>query len=151
VKFENLDDALGRLVRELENSKKDYPLYAMDFAKKLFEDRIFTFRGAEDVTGAKLPSYTPYYKKKKKKRATTWDLHGTGDLRDSIQIDNIKPGRHVQLMFNDNDEIEKANKIEQRTGQTIFEISKKEEKVILKYVADEMLRDIRRIIKESFK
>ena len=151
MRFKNLDDSLGRLVKKLENSKKDYPLYAMNFAKKLFEDRIFTFRGAEDITGAKLPSYNPGYKKKKGKRASTWDLQDTGDLRDSIQIDNIKPGKHIQLMFNDNDELEKADKIEERTGQTIFEISDKEKKAILKYVADEMLRDIRKIIKESFK
>ena len=95
TKFENLDDALNRLVRNIENSPKDYTLYATNEAERLLKKRIFNVSGAKDITGAIVHSgysegYLKYNKWGKKKVASNWDLHASGDLEHSIKVSTVK-------------------------------------------------------------
>lgn len=150
MKFENLDDALRRLAEKIEKSPKDYTFLATEFAEGIFKARVFGY-GAKDINGATLPTYSRQYAEQKGKRASTWDLQDSLALRDSIQIDRKQKGKRTVLMFNDDEQIKKAEGLEKRSGQTIFEISPKERQQILDDIKKEMLRDIKKIIKESFK
>ena len=150
IKINELDDVLNRIIYKLENSKKDYTLLATEFAEGIFKARVFGY-GAKDINGAALPVYSKKYAADKGKRASTWDLQDSLALRESIQIDTKQKGKRTVLMFNDDKQIKKADGLEKRSGQTIFEISPKERQQILDDIKREMLTDIRKIINESFK
>lgn len=155
TKFDKLDDALKRLVRNIENSPKDYTLLATKYAEGIFKQRVFNASGAKDINGAIVAQYSEGYRKYnkwgKKKTTSNWDLHAEGDLRDNIKVVTTTPKKKTVLMFTSEKEIKKANGLEERSGKTIFEISKKEREEILNYIAKTMLRDIKKIVKESFK
>lgn len=156
IKFENLDDALNRLVRNIENSKKDYTLLATKEAERLLKERVFNVNGAKDIGGSIVhagysPGYLKYNQWGKKKVAHNWDLHASGDLKDSIVVSTISAKKHTVLMFDNNKEQEIAGYIEDNSDKIIFKMSDKEKKQILKYVANEMIRDVRKIIEKSFK
>ena len=150
MRFENLDDALEKLLRNLSNFKKDYTKEAAEYAKLVFDARLFSVSGAEDVTGAKLPRYSPGYARKKGKRASTWDLQDSGSLMGSIRAVAKGKNKRAVLMIV-GDQLDKMEGLEKRSGKTIFEISEKERKEIIDYITKEILRDIRKIIKESFR
>jgi len=150
VRFENLDDALEGLLRDLSRFKVDYTFEAAKKAEEIFKSRLFTVGGAEDVTGSKLPSYSAGYAKKKKKRASTWDLQDSGDLMRSIRsVAKGKNKRAVLMIVGD--QLDKMESLEKRSGKTIFEISEKERKEITDYITKEILRDIKKIIEKKFK
>ena len=156
IKFENLDDALNRLIRNIENSKKDYTLLATKEAERLLKARVFNVNGAKDISGSIVHSgysegYLKYNYWGKKKVAHNWDLHASGDLKDSIRVSTVSARKHTVLMFDNEREREIAGYIEDNSDKIIFKMSEKEKKQILKYVADEMIRDVRKIIKESFR
>jgi len=150
MRFENLDDALEKLLRNLSNFKVDYTFEAAKKAEEIFKSRLFTVGGAEDVTGAKLPRYSPGYARKKGKRASTWDLQDSGSLMGSIRAVAKGKNKRAVLMIV-GDQLDKMEGLEKRSGKTIFEISEKERKEIIDYITKEILRDIRKIIKESFR
>lgn len=150
ISFDRLDDALERLANRIENMPKDYTYEGVKYAEKVFKERVFGF-GSKDVTGNKLPTYTPYYAKKKKKSSSTWDLQDSLSLRSSIRPIAKGKNKNAVLQVVDDDQLIIMDSLEQRSGKTIFEISPKESKEIKDYVTREILRDIKKAIKESFK
>ena len=152
TKFSQLDESLARLVKKIEGGPKDYTLLATKYAEGIFKQRVFNVGGAKDINGSIVHSgYSPAYKKKMNKRSNNWDLHATGDLRDSIKVVTKSPKKKTVLEFVDDDQIKKADGLEDKSGKVIFEMSKKETDETLKYITKVMLQDIRKIVQESFK
>ena len=153
IPLSHLDPSLERLAKKIEQSKKDYVLFAIKQAEGIFKDRLFNDQGGRSKDGSLLPEYSKQYKTKnkygKRKTATHWDLVATGDLMGDIKP-NVKKDT-ATLEFSDQDEINKANDLEKRSGKTIFEFSKTEMREVIDETVKQVRKDINKIVKESFK
>ena len=153
IPISRLDNSLERVIQKIIKEPKDWVKYAMNEAYVIFMDRIFTNQGGRAKDGSLLPTYSQKYLEKnvygKRKVATHWDLIASGDLMGSVK-ENLKKDT-ATLEFNDADEIKKAQSLEKRAGKVIFEFSKTEMKEVVDKTVKEVRRDIRRIIKESFR
>ena len=153
IPISRLDPSLERLAKKIEQSKKDYILFAIKQAEGIFKDRLFNDQGGRAKDGSLLPQYSKQYKTKnkygKRKTASHWDLVATGDLMGDIKT-NIKKDT-ATLEFSNRGEINKADSLEKRSGKTIFEFSKTEIKEVIDKTVKEVKRNIEKIVKESFK
>lgn len=153
IPLSRLDDSLERLIQKIVNEPKDWVLFAIKQAEGIFKDRLFNDQGGRSKDGSLLPAYSKQYtthnKYGKRKTATHWDLVASGDLMSDIKP-NIKKD-NVTLEFSSRDEINKAQDLEKRAGKVIFEFSKAEMKEVIDLTVKEVMKDIRKMIKESFK
>jgi len=153
IPLSRLDDSLERLIQKIVNEPKDWVLFAIKQAEGIFKDRLFNDQGGRSKDGSLLPAYSKQYtthnKYGKRKTATHWDLVASGDLMSDIKP-NVKKD-NVTLEFSSRDEINKAQDLEKRAGKVIFEFSKAEMKEVIDLTVKEVMKDIRKMIKESFK
>ena len=154
TKLSQLDSVWNKIVRKLEKEPKDWVLYAAKEAERIFKDRLFNVGGGREKRGALLPQYSKAYlehnKYGKRKVATHWDLVAKGDLMEGIKP-NVKSKNRSVIEFINNKEVEKAADLEKRSGTTIFTFSKTEIKEVIDRTTKEIMKDIRKIVKESFR
>ena len=153
TKLSQLDNVLERVIQKIEKEPKDWVLFAIKQAEAIFKDRLFNSQGGRATNGSLLPQYSKQYKEKniygKRKVASRWDLVATGDLMGSIKSFPKKDSATLEIT--DNEEIDKAKGLEKRSGMVIFKFSKAETKEVIEKVTKEAMKDIKKIIKESFK
>ena len=153
IPLSRLDDSLERVIQKIVKEPKDWVLLAIKTAEGIFKDRLFNDQGGRAKDGSLLPvyseGYTTHSKYGKLKTSTRWDLVATGDLMGSIKP-NVKKDT-ATLEFSSRSEINKAQDLEKRAGKVIFEFSKTEMKEVIDKTVKEIRKDIRKIIKESFK
>lgn len=166
MKFENLPKALDKLVKKIEENQMDLLLFAGTQAEEILKDRIFDDTKTAD--GKLFGSYkSESYKKKRQKagrQTSRKDLDITGDLRNSIKLRKLKD--NVLLEFVNNKAVLIAEGQERQIGQilagskvnmkspkktVIFKLSKKEAEEVITRTVKELRKDLRKIIKESFR
>lgn len=166
MKFENLPKALDRLVKKIEENQMDLLLFAGKQAEEILKDRIFDDTKTAD--GKLFGTYiSESYKKKRLKKSrqiSRKDLDVTGGLRNSIKLRKLKD--NVLLEFVDDKAVLIAEGQERQIGQIqsgskvnmrspkktiIFKLSKKEAEEVIIRTVKELKKDLRKIIKESFK
>jgi len=153
IPLSHLDPSLDRLVKKIEKKPKDWILLAGTQAEAIIQNRIFN--EGKTTGGQMFGRYkTKAWKKKRaaKGRQTSYkDLQMTGDFRKSIKKvtrkDNVTiefVGDPVLMKIADGQERQIAR-------GSIFEFSKAELKEVFGRVEKEAIKDIRKIVKESFK
>jgi len=153
IPLSHLDPSLERLAKKIEKSAKDYVLFAIKQAEAIFKDRVFN--EGKTRSGRSFGHYkTKAWKKKRREkgRQTVYkDLQMTGDFRDSIKP-NIKKDS-ATLEFAGDPVLEKiADGQEKQIGRgVIFKFSQKEKKELIDLTIQQIKKDIRKMIKESFK
>ena len=153
IPISRLDDSLERVSKKIVTVPKDWVLFAVNEAYGIFMDRVFN--EGKTTSGQSFGRYkTKAWKKKRREagRQTVYkDLQMTNAFRDSIKRNLQKD--HATIEFAGSDVLEKiADGQEKQIGRgPIFKFSKTEEKEVMEKVAKEASKDIRKIIKESFR
>ena len=153
IPISRLDDSLERVSKKIVTVPKDWVLYAVNEAYGIFMDRVFN--EGKTTSGQSFGRYkTKAWKKKRREagRQTVYkDLQMTNAFRDSIKRNLQKD--HATIEFAGNEVLQKiADGQEKQIGRgPIFKFSKTEEKEVMEKVAKEASKDIRKIIKESFR
>ncbi len=153
IPLSRLDDSLERVAKKIVNKPKDWVLFAINEAYGIFMVRVFN--EGKTMSGQSFGRYkTKAWKKKRREagRQTVYkDLQMKGGFRDSIKR-NIKKD-HATIEFAGDPVLEKiADGQEKQIGKgPIFKFSKAEKKEVIDKTVKEVMRDIRKIIKESFK
>lgn len=154
IPLSHLDPSLERLAKKIEKKPKDWVLFAGKQAEAIIQNRIFN--EGKTTGGQMFGRYkTKAWKKKraaKGRQVSYKDLQMTGDFRKSIKPVTRSDNR-VTIEFVGGDVLTKiADGQEKQIGRgSIFEFSKLEIKEIFARVEKEALKDIKKIIKESFK
>ena len=153
IPISRLDPSLDRLATKIEKSGKDYVLFAVNDAYALFMDRVFT--KTKTMSGQSFGRYkTEAWKKKRQKAGRQTghkDLQMTNAFRESIKRNPQKD--HATIEFAGDPVLEKiADGQEKQIGKgAIFKFSKAEKKKVIDKTIKEIIKDIRKIVKESFK
>jgi len=136
---------IGNEIKDFDRS-----LLASKDLERRMKARIFNVNGGKDKDGKILPVYSPGYKARKGKIASNWDLQDTGDLLQSLQAIHSPSEKQTILAFANNEELEKAKKLEGRSGQTIFALSKNEIDESTKMVANVITKEVLKRLKTIF-
>ena len=153
IPLSRLDDSLERVSNKIAKVPKDWVLFAVNEAYGIFMDRVFN--KGKTTSGQSFGRYkTKAWKKKRReagRQTTRKDLQMTGDFKNAIKKNPQKD--HATIEFAGDPVLEKiADGQEKQIGRgPIFEFSKTEMKEVIDKTVKEIRKDIRKIIKESFK
>ena len=150
TKFEDLGKKLRLLSTEI--GRIDVALIAATIAEGEFRDRVFD-QVSKDINGNLLPQYSEEYLKYnkygKQKQSSTWNLQATKSLSMSLNVVNKKGS--AQLAIIGDEQIDKADGLEERSGKTIFELSDSEEKEVIRTTIKIVENNINKAINKIFK
>ena len=165
TKLSQLDNALGKLANKFEKKSKDWTLLAIKQAEAIFMNRVFNENKTK--SGQTFGRYkTKAWKKKRSdagRQVSRKDLQMTNQLRNSIKpvrktksrmtLEFVGQGTYTSGKKTRTVEfIDIADGQENQIGKgDIFEFSEKEKKEIFTRVEKEVSKDIRKIVKESFR
>jgi len=154
IKLSQLDNSLGRLTKKLGKKPKDWILLAIKQAEVIFKNRVFN--EGKTTGGSTFGRYkTEAWKKKRSaagRQTSRKDLQMTGDFRKAIKPVRKTDNRMTLEFTGDEVLLKIADGQERQIGKgVIFEFSEKEKKEVFTRVEKEVMRDIRKITKESFK
>ena len=151
TRFEDLGKKLRLLSLRIERIPVAF--LAAKEAERVFKARLWGPGGAEDIHGSKLPTYSePYIKYNKfgkKKTTSTWDLQASGDLEGSVQVVDKKNSAVLEIVGNE--QVQKADWLEEKSGKTIFELSASEEKEVLNATIKQVERLMTVAVNKIFK
>ena len=152
IKIENLDDALNRLLNKIDKSPQDLVFFAAKQAERILKFRIFN--EGKTTSGQMFGRYkTKSWKKERqdKGRQTVYkDLNMTGDLKDSIRVSRRKKSANVRFANEKFREIA-AGQTNQIGRGEIFRLSEQEAEKVIELTTKQAIKEIRKMIKESFR
>jgi hypothetical protein len=133
-------------------SEIDFSEFSCQQAHAYLTGRLWSQGAAKDVNDTLLPIYSEGYKQLYRKTTDTWDLHVTGDLIRSISLVNTPSKNSCALVIkpiqNGKYNTQEYSKtLEERSGQTIFQLSKKEHEQVVSDTIQEIGRQLKEIIK----
>ena len=151
MRFEELDNALNKLIVTIEKEPQALLHYAATQAEEIIKDRIFD--EGETATGQSFGRYRSSWKKQRKKKGRQVaykDLDMTGGLRKSIKVFSGK--KKAGLRFNNDKARLIAEGQEEQIGRgRIFVLSEKEADEVVRRTAEYGIRELQKAIKQIFR
>ena len=153
IKFSELDDALRKLVREIEKNPQDLVLRGAKEAEGILKERVFN--KGKTKSGQSFVKYkTESWKKKRSeagRQVAHKDLQMTGDLAKSIKTGR-RGKKNAVVEFDNTKAIKIADGQEGQIGKgLIFELSDKELKQVFRETQREFSITLNKAIKKSFR